>query len=145
MNLYGTWGPHDAPYVPAFVSCPSLEISFAVSFLIDTGASRTTILDSDAIRIGLDYSKLDRFIPGTTGIGGVVDTYIVPNVSLIFITDEGIHEEEFEEILVLRHIIKKKEEQERIKKLPSLLGRDFTNKLKLVLNRREELVLLTDK
>lgn len=144
MKIFGVWGPYEAPYIRAIITCPSFHIFSAITFLIDSGASRTTILDSDAIRLGIDHSKLRRFEDGTTGIGGIVDTFIIPDVVLTFRTSEGIHEEQFREIFVLQHTVKGRKIADRIKKLPSLLGRDLINNYKLILNRKEGMVLLTD-
>jgi len=94
VRIFGHWGEFDAPYVVAILVCEKLNLRKLVDFLIDTGASRTTILDSDAIQLGIDYSKLERLKEGTTGIGGVVDTFILPQVKLLFRTEDGsIHEE----------------------------------------------------
>lgn len=125
MRIKGSWGEFEAPYVIAFLISDDLNIRKPVEFLIDTGASRTTILDSDAIRLGIDYSKLQRFKQGTVGIGGVVDTYILPNARLVFPIPDGVHEE-------------------RIKKIPSLLGRDFLNRYTLALDRKRGSVSITD-
>jgi hypothetical protein len=143
MKIYGTWGPFDAPYVRAILACSSFNIRAPITFLIDSGASRTTILDSDVVRLGIAYLKLERFTQGTTGIGGVVDTFILPEVTLTFRTSNDIYQEHFDKIFVLRHSIKDKGTEERIKKLPSLLGRDFINKYELVLNRKSSLVSFT--
>lgn len=144
MRIYGTWGPFEAPYVRTVLNCPLFHVQSPVIFLIDSGASRTTILDSDAARIGIDYSKLKRFEQGTTGIGGIVDTYILPDVTLTFRTPDSLYEERFKEIFVLKHGTQDDKTLERVRKLPSLLGRDVINKYELVLNRREEIVLLSD-
>jgi hypothetical protein len=116
-----------------------LGIRKTIEFLLDTGASRTTILDNDAIRLGIDYGKLKRFKPGTLGIGGMVETFILPNVKILFRTENGFHEEKLEEVFVLRHKVK---EIERIRKLPSLLGRDVINKYVILLERVGEVVLI---
>lgn len=144
MRIEGRWSPGGAPHIIAFISCAQLNIEDAVAFLIDTGASRTTILDSDAEHLGIDYSKLRRFEEGTTGIGGIVETFVLPDVKLYFKTPEGLHEEEFGEIFVLRHSLKDEEEKARIRMLPSLLGRDFLNRYKVILDRANGRVTITD-
>jgi hypothetical protein len=101
-------------------------------------------LDSDAIRLGIDYGKLQRFEPGTAGIGGVVDTFIIPDVKLLFRSESGFYKEEMKEIFVLKHVAEEGESEERIRRLPSLLGRDVLNKYGLVLLKSNRLVILTD-
>jgi len=144
MRIEGKWSPGGVPFIVAFLRCESWHIEETVAFLIDSGASRTTLLDSDAERLGIDFSRLERFEEGTTGIGGMVETYILPSVKLSFRTTEGVHEEEFREIFVLRHRPRNREEEERIKALPSLLGRDFLNEYKVILDRRRGRITITD-
>ena len=144
MRLEGYWGEFEAPYVSAILICGVLDLRKPVEFLIDTGASRTTILDNDAIRLGIDCGKLQRFEPGMAGIGGVVDTFIIPDVKLLFRTKNGFHGEELKEIFVLRHTIREREIEERIRRLPSLLGRDVLNKYGLVLLKSDGLVVITN-
>jgi predicted aspartyl protease len=130
----------NAAYVIATFLSKELNIHSPVRFLIDTGASRTIISDMDAIKLGIDHSLLPRFKAGTAGIGGVVDTYFIQNVKLIFKTQEGAHVEKMEEVFVLKHKIR----DERIKRIPSLLGRDILNKYQLLLDRRSNKVIITD-
>jgi hypothetical protein len=48
----------------------SMNIDETVEFLVDTGASRTTLLDKDAIYLDLDYDKLPKYKENLRGIGG---------------------------------------------------------------------------
>ncbi len=144
MRIAGEWGRFDAPYLEAVLVCEKLNIQQPVKLLIDTGASATHILDSDAKRLKIDFSQITQLKHGTTGIGGVVDTFVLPSVKLYFRTAEGVHEESFQEIFVLRHQPKNPEEEARIRTLPSLLGRDFLNRYELVLDRRKDRVTVTD-
>ena len=70
----------------------------------------------------------------------MVDTYFIQNVKLIFKTQEGAQVEKMEEVFVFRHKIR----DERIKRIPSLLGRDILNKYQLLLDRRSNKVIITD-
>lgn len=140
MRIVGRWGAFDAPYVNALLICEPFNIRRPIEFLIDTGASRTTLSDTDATRLGIQYQKLARLREGTTGIGGVVATSVLPRVKLIFKTVQDTHIEELPQIFVLRH----KKVDENIKRIPSLLGRDILNKFTLLLNKERGLVVLTD-
>jgi len=82
--------------------------------------------------------------PGIAGIGGVVDTFIIPSARLLFRTENGFYKEELKEIFVLKHVAEEKEIEERIRRLPSLLGRDVLNKYGLVLSKSDQLVVITD-
>ena len=143
MRIQGAWGPFEAAYVRALVINEEVGIRGVVRFLIDSGASRTNILDSDAERLALDYDQLEEFAPGTTGIGGTVETFILPDMRLIFRTAAGFHEERLSQLFGLRHVIHEPEVAERIKKLPSLLGRDIRNKYRVILDWTRNLVVIT--
>jgi hypothetical protein len=130
----------NAAYVIATLLSIEFNIHRPVRFLIDTGASRTIISDMDAIKLGIDHSLLPRFKAGTAGIGGVVETYFIRDVRLIFKTQEGTHVEKMDEVYILKHKIG----DERIKRIPSLWGRDILNKYQLLLDRRSNKVIITD-
>ncbi len=53
-------GPLEAAYVNVVLESESLHIYATVEFLIDTGATRTTVSDKDAIRLGIDYEALEK-------------------------------------------------------------------------------------
>ena len=134
-------GPFEAAYVVAVLESDFLRISETVEFLVDTGASRTTICDKDAVKLGIDYNRLERFSDGMLGVGGVVDAYIISDARLIFRKeDERSHVESFERIYVLKHAVL----DEKIMRLPSILGRDMLNKYSFVYDRRHEKAFLTD-
>jgi len=66
MRIVGGWSA-DVPFLVAFLTYERLNIKKRIVFLIDSGASKTTILEGDAIRLGIDYSRLQRHKEGTTG------------------------------------------------------------------------------
>jgi hypothetical protein len=134
-------GPFEAAYVVTVLESDFLCISETVEFLVDTGASRTTICDKDAIKLGIDYNRLERFSEGMLGVGGIVNAYILRDVRLIFRReDERSHVESFERIYVSKHAVL----DERIMRLPSILGRDMLNKYSFVYDKRHERAFLTD-
>ncbi len=143
MRILGIWEKYDAPYVIATLVSNQFKIEHEVKFLIDTGASKTIVSDKDAALMRVDYRKLDK-TEATLGIGGLVDTYLLPEVKLFFKSEEGIHEEYLSEIFVIRHRIRNPRIAERVKYIPSLLGRDFLNRYTLYLDKRKNQVLITD-
>jgi len=140
VKINGHFGIGEAAYVPALVSREGLSIAGWVSFLIDTGASRTIILDGDARALNLAYESLQRYQPGAVGVGGVVETYIIENCTLTFSSDLGDYIEPMPVIYVLRH----GRFDRRVERLPSLLGRDIINKYNLFYGRPRGSVFLTD-
>lgn len=134
-------GIFEAAYVVAVLECEALRIRDIIEFLVDTGASRTTICDKDVIRLGIDFSKLEKLSEGMLGIGGLVDTYVLKNVKLVFRREDGeSHVENFDRIYVLKHAVR----DERIMRIPSILGRDMLNKNVLVYDKRHEKAYITD-
>lgn len=117
----------DAGYINVHVISNSIGIDETVEFLIDTGASKTTLLDKDAIFLDLDYDDLKKHSQNVSGIGGSVETFIVDDSTLLFGSEEIRVP-----IFVLRHDIENlnKEERIRILRIPSLLGRDVINRFK---------------
>lgn len=143
MRIRGFWGEHDAPYLKARLICPSLKLNRILTFLLDTGASRTIILDRDAVlRLAIPYPKLRRHAQPTLGIGGLVETYELEKVRLLFVADNALHAIPLDSMPVLRHRPSSREEEERIKLLPSVIGRDILNAFEVKLNRRKRVVRL---
>ena len=134
-------GALEAAYVAAILESKTLHIYASVEFLVDTGATRTTISDKDAIRLGIDYLALEKLGEGMLGIGGTVDTYLLKDTTLIFHkADKKTHEEALERICVLKH----PQLNERILRIPSILGRDILNKHSLIYDKRNEKAYITD-
>lgn len=109
--------------------------------MIDTGATRTTILDKDAITLGIRHLKLPKLGQPLLGIGGLVETYVVRDAALYFRTEEGVgHKEDLTELLAVKH----KRVDENIIRIPSVLGRDILNRYRLVSDKEHGLVVITD-
>ena len=140
MKIFGYFDPLGFARIKAKVICKNLP-QRDIRFLVDTGAYRTTILNIDAERLGIDYSRLYKKEEGAIGIGGTADTYILEDVKLLFATETGIHLEDLKTINV---IMIETDDEYKIKKLPSLLGIDVLNKYKLFVDKTNNQVLLTD-
>jgi len=110
--------------------CDNPQIYNPIRFYIDTGASRTTIADRDAVRLGLDYSQLEENIIPVVGIGcKSVKNYLIRNVSIVLrISRDSYHVERLPFITVLKHEPANDHEQDIIDQLPSLLGIDILHK-----------------
>jgi len=134
-------GIFEAAYVVAVLESEALGMRETVEFLVDTGASRTTICDKDAVRLGINFGRLERLSEGMLGIGGMVDTYVLRDVKLTFRReDEESHVENFDRIYVLKHAVL----DERIMRIPSILGRDMLNKYALLYDKRNEIAHITN-
>lgn len=111
-------------FVSAYLMSARMGVNASLRFYVDTGASRTTIADRDAARIGISYSRLRKAPAKVSGVGGDVDAYVLPECMLVFEFSSSVYIEYLDSILVLRHRPRSKEEADRIQAIPSLLGVD---------------------
>lgn len=102
-------------------------------FMADTGASRTTLLDRDVRLLRIPAGALTPAAVPIVGIGGSVRSFLVFDVELAFASDEG-PVSMLQDVWVVQHDLEMlpPEEVSRILRLPSLLGRDFINRFRLV-------------
>ncbi len=76
-------------YVPVFISTSYKRLFFLDKFLIDTGATTTSLSWNNAQYHRIDIRKLTKASRISSGIGGRVDNYVLPDSTIIFITSEG--------------------------------------------------------
>ena len=126
----------DMGFVNAHVISESASIDKTIEFLVDTGSSRTVILDKDALLLDIDYNKLGKPQQDLGGIGGSVKTDIIEHAILVFETDEREIELRLP-VFVLRHGLEEMPEEEQIKilRIPSILGRDVINRFRLIFDK----------
>jgi hypothetical protein len=130
-----------SPYLDVMVSLKKGALKRKISFLIDTGSPRTIISERDALKLGLDFDRLERLREELLGLGGFSETFKVRNVRLFFASENGGHSERLTEVIVHRE----SDLPEDIKKqIPSLLGRDMIGRFVLVLDEGQEVVFMTD-
>jgi len=127
-----------APFVKVLLISRSQGIRKFLDLHIDTGASSTIILDKDVRYLRLDVGGLRKAERKIGGIGGLIDTYLIEDATIIFKTEEGVPCEEKVVLLVGMHKLDRLTEEERglIMKLPSLLGRDILRKFRLIYDER---------
>jgi hypothetical protein len=108
-------------------SIPSLDRTLDISFLVDTGASLTSISPSDLLSLGLDVLADLPAEPGPvplTSVGGPV-TWWLTNAVLAFTHDDGAITQISVPIALVPAL-----------RSPSLLGRDILNKGTLLYDGR---------
>lgn len=132
----------DFGFVNAHLISKLAGIDETIEFVIDTGATKTVILDKDAITLGIDYKKLRRYQRDFVGIGGSIETYVIEDAVLLFKSEKGEVEIKIP-IFVLRHPLKKmsKDEEARVLRLPSLLGRDVINRFRLIFDKQKQEII----
>ncbi len=129
------------PFIIAKLFFPNLNIEETAEFLVDTGADVTMLSEKDALRIGLNYKKLEKAKKDSGGIGGKAETYIIEVI--IKIEPDFIRRTK---ILTIRNKLPKDISKEETKKLhqriPSLLGRDIIGEFGLFMHERTKRILL---
>lgn len=66
----------------------------------------------------------------------------MPQSRLLFVADNALHTIRIGSLPVLRHSSRNAEEEERLKLLPSVLGRDILNEFEVRLDRKKRVVRL---
>jgi len=135
-----------APCTRGLLIAEKMGIEGSIKFLIDTGASATTVVDGDVEFLGIDVQKLERASVSLIGIGGPVNTYVMKGAKLVFTTEDGGEHVELIDTLVVKHDLTQLSEElrKRILAMPSLLGRDIINKrFKLIYDYNVGLVKLS--
>ena len=141
LNGYFREGPLEAAYITVVLSLPSFKLRQKLDLLIDTGATKTTILDKDAISIGIPFHKLTKSKHPLLGVGGMVETRIANDARLHFRGEDNIeHIEELEELLVVKHV----SYDQNVMRIPSVLGRDILNRYRLIYDKSKNQVAITD-
>ena len=111
------------PYIQGRLFIPRLEIWSDVSFLVDTGADKTTLLPADSLRMGLDYGTLTKSPIPSVGIGGISRSYTEESIVLFSEPGKALYLYE-----VALEIVRP---DDHIMDIPSLLGRDILNRWRM--------------
>ncbi len=123
-----------APSIRAQIEASGLEGRHSLALLIDTGASVTTILDPDLVRLKIGWNRLPEAPRPLAGIGGTVETRLLEDGRILFRTMSGETAIEKLAIHVARHDLSRLDirGRELVMQLPSLLGRDVLGRYRFV-------------
>jgi hypothetical protein len=132
LKIKGTVSDDGHAYINAFMYSPKIGSTVPIVFLVDLGATTTTILEGDCERTGIDCSKLQRSPDSTVVAGGKIQTYILPDVTLFFESQDGTHHVER-----LPRVDVIKPRKGSIKLPFSLLGIDVVRTFKLTYSSNE--------
>ena len=106
------------PFLEGRLFIPRLGLRSDISFLVDTGSDKTTLLPADALRMGIDYALLQASPVPAVGIGGTSRTFVEPAVAVFDEPGVAIYAYRIElEILAPG--------DDALATAPSLLGRDI--------------------
>jgi hypothetical protein len=140
MKIRGYLHRDKSPYLDVLVGV-GRRMKRKVSFLIDTGTPKTIISERDALKLGLNLSRLKKLEEELLSLGGLSETFRLRSVGFYFATDNGGHSERLDDILVN---VEKSLPDEIKKQIPSLLGRDVIGRFVLVLDQDRSTVFMTD-
>lgn len=122
--LRGRFGhANKRPYIQGRLFVPRLKIWSDVSFLVDTGADKTTLLPADGLRMGLNYDTLIRSPIPSVGIGGISRSYTEESVVLFNEPGKALYVYEIALEIV--------GSDDHFMDIPSLLGRDILNRWRM--------------
>ena len=117
-----------------------LDVSGPVTFLVDTGANISVLSFTDAKRLGVDYDRLENRSAGTvTGAGGAESAaYLVRASVSLSDADDGGGPLSFSISIAVAQSGPRRPEAGDY----SLLGRDVLNEVRLVVERRRNMLTL---
>ena len=147
MKLHGYLDERFTPTAPSIyaqIETSALTGRHSLTFLMDTGASVTTILDPDLVRLGIDWNRLAKAPRPLGGIGGTVETRLIEDGRLFFKNGSGETVIEKVMIHVARHDLTRLDRsgRELVMQLPCLLGRDILGRYRFVYDRLRKQVYL---
>jgi len=136
LKIQGILEDDGHAYIQAYIASPHIKRISPIVFLVDLGATITTILEGDCVRLGIDCDHLEKASKPAVIPGGRADTYVLRDVIIIFETREG--ELGFERLDKIDVIPPKADSLI----LPfSLLGIDILSRFKLTYSKKDGLVL----
>lgn len=110
-----------SPYVEGHLLLPGLRQRSEISFLVDTGAARTTLSPLDSVKMGIEFSKLPGEVhEDISGVGGRARSKTLR--ALVAFNDPG------RTVYVYDISLSILQPHESIERIPSLLGRDILNR-----------------
>jgi predicted aspartyl protease len=121
-------------FISAWFICESLGIEHLVNFIVDTGASKTIIGDTDAETMEINYKMIKKSQDPLRGISGKCDAYEMEKCSLFFKLVNSAHIEYLDKILIAK--CRKKQMKQ------SLLGMDILQRFSIYFNYDTRKILL---
>jgi hypothetical protein len=131
----------DAPYFA--VRLRSSHVQGLAWLLADTGASRTVLMDREVRQLGLSVAALQPAPGAIVGVGGSVQSWVLPAVDVVLSGDAGDVVLR-RDLWVVQHDLQHLSPQEvsRILQIPSVLGRDLMNHFRFTCDYQSQLVEL---
>ena len=133
MRILGKRGKGNLFYVYINIISPSLDKSALIRFVVDTGASVTGIGMVDSIRNGINIFDFEKIDDITYGVGGNLESYILPDCKITFLTEDGNNDivGHTEELNFIQMFHEPRIFENGYNPIPSLLGIDILEKFKI--------------
>ena len=112
-----------AAFIEGRLFIPRLNIQSNISFCVDTGADKTVLLPTDAIKMELDYDALQEDSQPSVGIGGFSYNFVEPAIITFNEPRKAIQAYQIDLLII--------EPEVALMELPSLLGRDILNQWRM--------------
>ena len=134
--IEGFFLPNGRPYVVALILIHDLGVDGLVPFLVDTGSGITILHAADATNLGVSFDQLSC-PESARGVGGPRQYYREKS-TVVLGSDESTREFD------ITIGIAKPENTRITQDLPSLVGRDVPNQLRMEYNHRARELRLFD-
>ncbi len=133
-----------APFIKATLESKTLGFRKPISFHVDTGSSATILLDKDIYYLGIAIERLRELERKVGEIGGLIQTYVIEDATLLFRAENGEIVKETLNLLAGVHDLSRLSSEERslILRMPSLLGRDIIYKCRFICDKNRNEVYL---
>lgn len=127
--IAGSFGSHGEPLLRARLVILRLGVDAEIDFLVDTGADNTCLHPADGVLIQLPFEELD--IPAVSvGVGG--NSLYYREIAFILLDDsEGNRAFDIDLSIARPKPPSSSDPRPIVNRLPSLLGRDVLNRLRV--------------
>jgi hypothetical protein len=140
LRILGRRGRGNIFYVYININSPALDKSAFVRFVVDTGAAITSMSRKDTITNDINIFEFEKMDDITYGVGGKLESYILPKCKITFLTDDGDDVGHIGELDFIQMFHEPKIYEDGYNPVPSLLGIDILEKFKI--SFKDDIVIL---
>ncbi len=127
--IVGWFDARERPRVRARLIIPRLGVSGRIDFLVDTGATVTSLHPDDGRRIGCPFDEL-RDPRNMVGVGGSNQYFREPAIVVLY-RGSGVRTLDIELLVSKPQPTSVSDPRPVVNRLPSLLGRDVLNRMRM--------------
>ena len=127
--IAGWFDRRERPTVRARLIIPRLDVDGRIDFLIDTGATFTSLHPDDGRRIGCPFDELGS-PRNMAGVGGSTQYFREPAIVVLY-GKSGTRALDIELLVSKPQSASESDPRPVVNRLPSLLGRDVLNRLRM--------------